>query len=350
MAPTLFYACFVNGRMVLSRNEFQKPVGFSSLKYDDQSFIEWENLRHKLSTFELFDSRKQFPFDSIEYLADSDSALEQTRNFNRLVQIYSDLKNLYRIQGNLSDANELEVLVGDLRLKRFEYLYRKEADLKSFFNWKMNAFMKEFSAYGTDPVISIIYSLRIILFFALFYLFFHNRWNKETRGQLGKRLKLLLNYFRSSEDLVVHYEKEMKERNEKDRELARAYERSANKVPPFFLRLTEFYFNYLNLKPRARRALLKRLEFMSGSWINLSAKRKFWVAHSLSVWFGLYLLWYVASNILNAIALSVNAFTTLGFGYIPTEGISRYVLILEGFLGWVMMSIFSVTLISQLIG
>jgi hypothetical protein len=50
---------------------------------------------------------------------------------------------------------------------------------------------------------------------------------------------------------------------------------------------------------------------------------------------------------LNAITLSLNSFVTLGFGEIPTRGVARYVTIAEGFLGWFLLTLFSVALISQ---
>ena len=54
-------------------------------------------------------------------------------------------------------------------------------------------------------------------------------------------------------------------------------------------------------------------------------------------------------SLLNALTLSLNAFITLGFGNIPTHGIARYVCVLEGFLGWFLLSIFTVALINQVI-
>ena len=52
-------------------------------------------------------------------------------------------------------------------------------------------------------------------------------------------------------------------------------------------------------------------------------------------------------SIANATALSLNAFTTLGFGNIPTKGVARYICILQGFIGWFLLSIFTVALINQ---
>lgn len=51
--------------------------------------------------------------------------------------------------------------------------------------------------------------------------------------------------------------------------------------------------------------------------------------------------------LLNAFTLSLNSFVTLGFGEIPTKGFARYMTIGEGFLGWFLLTLFSVALISQ---
>jgi len=64
-------------------------------------------------------------------------------------------------------------------------------------------------------------------------------------------------------------------------------------------------------------------------------------------------LFAVISNsliiLLNALALSLNAFVTLGFGSIPIKGFGKYFCILQGFIGWFLLSIFTVTLINQIL-
>ena len=52
-------------------------------------------------------------------------------------------------------------------------------------------------------------------------------------------------------------------------------------------------------------------------------------------------------SLVNAFTLSLNSFVTLGFGTIPTSGLARYVCILQGFLGWFLLSIFTASLINQ---
>jgi Ion channel len=53
--------------------------------------------------------------------------------------------------------------------------------------------------------------------------------------------------------------------------------------------------------------------------------------------------------VLNAIMLSINVFVTLGYGEIPARGLARYLAVIEGMLGWFLLSIFSVSLISQVL-
>ena len=52
-------------------------------------------------------------------------------------------------------------------------------------------------------------------------------------------------------------------------------------------------------------------------------------------------------HLINSQILSLNAFVTLGFGNIPTKGIPRYICIFEGFIGWFLLSLFTVALINQ---
>ncbi|MCU0348852.1 MAG: ion channel, partial [Saprospiraceae bacterium] len=51
----------------------------------------------------------------------------------------------------------------------------------------------------------------------------------------------------------------------------------------------------------------------------------------------------------NAVALSMNAFVTLGYGDMPARGVARYLAVLEGLTGWFLLSIFSASLISQIL-
>jgi hypothetical protein len=54
-------------------------------------------------------------------------------------------------------------------------------------------------------------------------------------------------------------------------------------------------------------------------------------------------------SLINALTLSLNSFVTLGFGTIPTTGLARYVCIIQGFIGWFLLSVFTASLINQVL-
>ncbi|MEO9485353.1 MAG: hypothetical protein ABJG47_17980 [Ekhidna sp.] len=68
------------------------------------------------------------------------------------------------------------------------------------------------------------------------------------------------------------------------------------------------------------------------------------IARPLMKTTGLFVLSFV-----NAFTLSINSLVTLGFGTIPTKGLARYVCIIQGFIGWFLLSLFTVALINQVI-
>lgn len=63
----------------------------------------------------------------------------------------------------------------------------------------------------------------------------------------------------------------------------------------------------------------------------------------------LKMTWGFVLSLINAITLSLNAFVTLGFGNIPSKGLARYVCVVQGFIGWFLLSIFTVALFNQVL-
>lgn len=70
-------------------------------------------------------------------------------------------------------------------------------------------------------------------------------------------------------------------------------------------------------------------------------------AHKNKKWIYRFRFWMVVFA--DSIALSINSYITLGFGKIPQYGFSKYLTILEGFIGWFLLSIFTVALINQVL-
>ena len=103
------------------------------------------------------------------------------------------------------------------------------------------------------------------------------------------------------------------------------------------------------IKHRFLKFIYRRIEVLKGRWKDLRPKRKAYVSLVTIVSLLLYATYLIAVRSLNSITLSINVFSTLGFGAIPVKGVTRYITIVEGFIGWFLLSIFSVSLIGQML-
>ncbi|HPI10831.1 MAG TPA: ion channel, partial [Catalimonadaceae bacterium] len=92
-----------------------------------------------------------------------------------------------------------------------------------------------------------------------------------------------------------------------------------------------------------------RTDLVKGEWSSLGKGRQLWLGILVGCYFLLFAVSGLAVRILNALALSLNVFVTLGYGEISASGTMRYLAVLEGLLGWFLLSIFSVSLIGQVL-
>jgi hypothetical protein len=103
----------------------------------------------------------------------------------------------------------------------------------------------------------------------------------------------------------------------------------------------------VNSKITAR--LLKSTDILKGKWQDLTLEQKRFKNIQIGLLLLLGFLYDLFIKALNALMLSINTFTTLGFGEIPIKVLPRYLTIIQGFIGWFTLTIFSVSLISQLL-
>jgi hypothetical protein len=94
---------------------------------------------------------------------------------------------------------------------------------------------------------------------------------------------------------------------------------------------------------------LSKSDIVKGRWEDLTEPKKFRLGTLISLYFVGFLLIGLLMRFLNALALSLNAFVTLGYGEISAKGVARYLAVLQGVTGWFLLSIFSVSLISQIL-
>ncbi len=269
--PVLFADSRVTTRLEMADNTFNYPVDFHDMSFPEfdkyipfrqfkQGFVVYENLYGEESP------EGGTCFYCKLYTGESDEELADKTNFDKLVQSYEILFLGYKSTGDIESANRAYIMIKDLYLDRLGYLYRTHGGFKHYFRWQLARLLKFYTNHGTDPALSIVISIYVILIFAVFYIFFPSEWDITSKKRLIADFKEFID--------------------------------SNNK-------------GYL--KPL--------LTLVVGLGISL----------------------------INAITLSLNSFVTLGFGTIPTTGAARYVCILQGFIGWFLLSIFTVSLINQIL-
>jgi hypothetical protein len=121
------------------------------------------------------------------------------------------------------------------------------------------------------------------------------------------------------------------------------------KVPKIFTATALPLYKWAVSGTKLSASLLKRVDIMKGTWSELPQHKRIWKSILLIGAFVIAIIYDMAIKMLNALMLSINTFTTLGFGEIPIKGLPRYLAIIQGFIGWFMLTIFSVSLISQLL-
>jgi len=237
----------------------------------------------------------------------------------------------------------------DIETRRLNFLYRTNPTLINYFNWRLNQFLKFFCDYGTSPGKSLIISLYVVLAFSVFYFFFYSDWDRINRSFFIRKSNKLIQYFRSEQKLEDFYTEEHKEEFQSYEKFKNNIKESQKEIPFFVNLLLKPLYRLSVIRHHMMTWLYRRTEILSGKWVDLKPLRKVAVGSTVSLTIFAYLIYLVFLRSLNSLFLSINTFSTLGFGDIPVKGISRYMAILEGFLGWFLLSIFSVSLISQIL-
>jgi len=338
-----FETCSIEKTFEITNCKFSQPIGTLNFNFPDKgtNFC-WEQIEDV--GIAIYDD----DFKS-KYTASTESEIKDRYKYDELISSYNNFHTMYRTRGDMKSANSCYIAMKDVETRRLELLYNEHKTLDSFFNWKLNKFLKFFCQYGTSPIRALIISMWVILGFALFYFFFDNDWDKINKGYLLNKYKAVLLYFQSDKKLADYYTEkhhsEIGSYNEFKSYLAAC---SAN-IPNYLLWLGKQLYRFSTTRRMLDIYIFSKMEMLENEWIKLNPKRKRIVSVltiTTMVLFVVYLLIYKA---INSFFLSINTFSTLGFGSIPVKGLSRYMAIMQGFLGWFLLSIFSVSLINQII-
>lgn len=256
---------------------------------------------------------------------------------------------MYKEQYDNDLANIVYTEIKDLETERLAYLNEINPSFKTYFTWKVNQFLKLFSNYGTEPARAIIFSMYVILFFALIYLFFPNSWDSHGKNRLVDRYNFFFKYMKRKAGIHEVYLEGQREELMSYNQFRDNITRSEQKVPKFFIITALPLYRWAISGTKLSATILRRFDVMKGAWNDLPQNKRIWKSILLIGTFIIAVVYDLIIKILNALMLSINTFTTLGFGEIPIKGLPRYLAIIQGFIGWFMLTIFSVSLISQLL-
>lgn len=306
------------------------------LKYllEQNNELDYEDL-YKIDT--VFDNYKNnYKFE-----------LEDSYKFE--MQQLGQFYDFYKLQHDSDYANQVYIEFKDLETKRLAYLYNQNPSFKSFFTVKINQFLKIFSAYGTEPQRAVVFSMYVILLFALIYLFFPNSWDTNGKKRIMNRYAFFFTYMNKKAGIHEVYLEQQKNELLEFHEFKNLVAQQGKTVPKFFTATALPLYKWAISGSKLTEAFLSKIDIMKGTWNELPTKKRWWKSLLLIGAFSITICYDVLIKILNALMLSINTFTTLGFGEIPIKGLPRYLAIIQGFIGWFMLTLFSVSLISQLL-
>jgi len=265
----------VENRLFFRDNVFKGRVCLNEFIFTERfNKIDWEQLQgEKLVLYErkmiewnerIGKKRYKFEIPLVCFYTPADSLNEDL--YKDLTATYQSLYKIFTDNGDIESANGCYAEKKDLEGFRLKHQYEKKGGFRTFINYWLNRLLKFYTNHGTDPALSIVISIYVIVCFAVIYFFFPSEWDVDRKSTLLGNFKKI-------------FGKEHK-----------------GFMKPFLYVITGFMISFMN-----------------------------------------------------ALMLSVNSFITLGFGNIPTSGFARYICIIQGFIGWFLLSIFTVALMNQVL-
>ena len=352
-----------NTKLSVIGNDFKNYVLFDIPRLPNSAEIEWDQFENKIISTNTFgiryayrdwDETQIFSFEKAYSNSEEQNYLNHYRvedlvAYRKETNLRHNLYEFYKSKYQIDNANGVYRELKDLQTEKLKFVNQQDPSFESFFTWRINQFLKVFSAYGTKPAKAIIFSLYVIFLFSLIYLFFPNSWDKHGKNRIVNRYNFFFKYMQAKAGIHEVYLDDQKEELMSYEQFKSTIADAEQKVPKFFTATALPLYKWAISGTKLSASVLKRIDIMQGSWNELPKSKRIGKSILLIGAFLITILYDIIIKMLNALMLSINTFTTLGFGEIPIKGFPRYLAIIQGFIGWFMLTIFSVSLISQLL-
>tara|TARA_B100000963_G_scaffold59490_1_gene47523 strand:+ start:10814 stop:12958 length:2145 start_codon:yes stop_codon:yes gene_type:complete len=320
----------------LSNNTFPD---FYSIKIDSSVF----NLGFLFSKNRYIQGTEDF--NEIKDIINKDNYIKNKQN---LVSSYRKLIKILDSNGSFL-KNKLSYKFKDVETSIKEYEYLQNKNLNNWFSWKGNLFLKIYSDYGNNPFKALTFCFWTILLFGGVFFFFRSDWDNINPNSLRNDIKQIIKYY-SSETTIdqIYSENHINEIDEFEN-FKKILNEAKLEVPNSIRIVSKPVYQFSLTRHKIIKYLYSKFEFMAGKkWKNLENKTKIKIGFISYILIFLYLVYILFVRMLNSLILSINSFSTLGFGQIPVRGFVKYLAIIEGFIGWFLLSVFIVSLLNQI--
>lgn len=309
----------------------------------DKTNFDYNQINNERATIELSleegGVKAQYAFISPKDFANKYKYIE-------MLHVYARLLKIYRETGDNESATGCYVEMKDLQSRYQEYLYQKEPSLKNYFDWKIQVFLKFFCDYGSDPVKSLLYSVYLMGLFSILYFIFPSETDNLQRNRWIPLFRRAMRYFQTNVPIDASGKQDFKGLRELVA-LKRALVDASGALPGALHVYGMLLYRAHLARYAARRWAYRRVDFSRQPYATLPVWQKRRVALGAALFLTAFLSWGLFQRVLHAAALSMNAFVTLGYGEIQAHGVARYLAVIEGVCGWFLLSIFSVSLINN---
>jgi hypothetical protein len=344
-----FSYIYLRDKFALRECRFQQDVVFNSVKLPvENAAVTWPDLQHKIAvvsdTISRGDSRRQV------YKAFQDEDLGQAVLYDELIATYSKFLQIFKFRNNSDWYNACYVEMKDIMTRKAHYDYKRDPILKNYLDWKIKGFLRDFSDYGTDYTKSILYALKVIFWFAIVFFFFPSQEESQLKGKWYWLSDKAIAYFKQERTLKEWYETETTSARLPIRHLKQSLQQARSSLPAVLFFLLRPVYQLEDFLHQLLLQVWQQADLTKGRpWELLSPKEKRWLNVKLGLILASYLAWELFLRALNAFSLSLNSLTTLGYGGFTAQGIVRYLVVLEGLIGWFLLTIFGVSLIGQVL-
>ena len=307
--------------------------------------LPWYNIGgEKLCIFLSEGTEKDIP-----YQPKTLESVSRTLFYNELMACYKKFNVLYETRGDKMSANACYIEIKDIQTRQQKQLYQTTGEPNYYIGYQLNVVAKFLSDYATNPARSLIIIFWIIFIFALFYMFTYSEWDGINYAYFERQYSILTEYFttdKSLKDLYCSNEEEQKEHYET---LRNAYLSKKSELPAAIRLMGTPLYGAWKFRHKLTLWIYEKIEFLHGSWDSLPNNRKILIGGFTALLMFFYLCFVLIVKFINSYMLSLNILVSLGFGKTPEQIVPLYISILQGFIGWFVLTIFSITLLSQML-